>query len=96
MKKIFLDVPEMTLPYVVVLEDWEIAPDNLKLLDKKLGEGQFGIVRKGLLTTKKGDSEVVAVKTLKGTELTSLFTDELFLISNNIVLTPTTIRMGLV
>ena len=86
----------MTLSYVAVLEDWEIAPDNLKLLDKKLGEGQFGIVRKGLLTTKKGDSEVVAVKTLKGTELTSLFTDELFLISNNIVLTPTTIRMGLV
>ena len=67
----FLDVREMTLPYVVVLEDWEIAPENLKLLDKKLGEGQFGIVRQGLLTTKNGDSEVVAVKTLKGTEPTS-------------------------
>ena len=59
------------LPYVVVLEDWEIAPGKLKLLDKKLGEGQFGIVRQGLLTNRKGDSEVVAVKTLKGTELTS-------------------------
>ena len=69
----FLDVPEMTLPYVVVLENWEIAPDNLKLLDKKLGEGQFGIVRKGLLTAMNGDSEVVAVKTLKGTEPTSFF-----------------------
>ena len=44
----------------------EIAPDNLKLLDKTLGEGQFGIVKQGLLTTVDGDSEVVAVKTLKG------------------------------
>ena len=44
----------------------EIAPDNLKLLDKTLGEGQFGIVKQGLLTTGDGDSEVVAVKTLKG------------------------------
>ena len=47
----------------------EIAPDNLKLLDKILGEGQFGIVKQGLLTTVDGDSEVVAVKTLKGTVL---------------------------
>ena len=47
----------------------EIAPDNLKLLDKTLGEGQFGIVKQGLLTTVDGDSEVVAVKTLKGTVL---------------------------
>ena len=54
-----------------MLDDWEIAPDNLKLLDKKLGEGQFGIVKQGLLKTGKGDSEVVAVKTLRGTELTS-------------------------
>ena len=74
----FLDVPEIILPYVVVLEDWEIAPNNLKLLDKKLGEGQFGIVKQGLLKTGKGDSEVIAVKTLKGTELTSFFTNKLF------------------
>ena len=72
--KNILDVPEITLPYVVVLEDWEISPGNLKLLDKKLGEGQFGIVRQGLLTTGKGD-EVVAVKTLKGTESTSFSVD---------------------
>ena len=55
------------LSYVAVLEDWEIAPDNLKLLDKKLGKGKFGIVRQGLLTPRKGDPEIVAVKTLKGT-----------------------------
>ena len=68
-KKKFLDVNETTLTYVDVLENWEIAPGDLVLLDTKLGEGQFGIVRQGLLTTGKGDSEVVAVKTLKGTEL---------------------------
>jgi hypothetical protein len=50
----------------VLLEDWEIAPDDLKILDKKLGGGQFGIVMQGLLTTAKGDPEVVAVKMLKG------------------------------
>ena len=59
----------IVLSYVAVLEDWEIAQENLKLLDKKLGEGQFGIVRQGLLTTGEGHSEVVAVKTLKGTKL---------------------------
>ena len=54
----------------MLLEDWEIAPDNIKLLDKKLGGGQFGIVTQGLLTSGKGEPEVVAVKTLKGTEIT--------------------------
>ena len=58
----------MVHSYVEVLEDWGITPDNFKMLDKKLGEGQFGIVRQGLLTTEKGDPEIVAVKTLKGTE----------------------------
>jgi hypothetical protein len=61
----FLDIPD-ELSYIVLLEDWEIASDNLELLDKKLGGGQFGIVMQGLLTTAKGDSEVVAVKMLKG------------------------------
>ena len=55
-----------------MLEDWGVTPDNLKLLDKKLGEGQFGIVRQGLLATGEGDSEIVAVKTLKGTRLVSI------------------------
>ena len=64
--KIFLEV---IVSYVTVLEDWNIAPDNLILLNKKLGEGQFGIVRQGLLTTGECDSEIVAVKTLKGTKL---------------------------
>jgi hypothetical protein len=61
----FSDIPD-ELSYIVLLEDWEIASDNLELLDKKLGGGQFGIVMQGLLTTAKGDSEVVAVKMLKG------------------------------
>ena len=52
--------------YIAILEDWEIAPSKLKLLDKKLGGGKFGIVRKGLLTTETGSREAVAVKTLKG------------------------------
>ena len=52
--------------YITLLEDWEIAPSKLKLLDKKLRGGKFGIVRKGLLTSETGSPEVVAVKTLKG------------------------------
>ena len=60
---------EESISYIVLLEDWEIAPDKLKLLDKKLGGGQFGIVKQGLLTTEKGDPEIVAVKMLKSTEL---------------------------
>lgn len=56
----------------MLLEDWEITADHLKLLDKKLGEGQFGIVKRGLLTTENGDPEDVAVKTLKGNREFSL------------------------
>ena len=65
MDSISLDFPE-EISYIVLLEDWEIAADQLKLQDKKLGGGQFGIVRQGLLTSGKGDPEVVAVKTLRG------------------------------
>ena len=54
------------LLYIVLLEDWEIASNKLKLLDKKLGEGKFGIVRMGLLTSEEGNPEAVAVKTFKG------------------------------
>ena len=64
---------EESLSYVVTLQKWEIAPNNLKLLSKKLGEGQFGIVKQGLLTTDKADPEIVAVKILKGTELDFFF-----------------------
>ena len=56
---------EINLLYIAILEDWEIAPSKLKLLDKKLGGGKFGIVRKGLLTSETGSPEAVAVKTLK-------------------------------
>ena len=50
----------------MLLENWDILPENLTLLDKKLGGGQFGIVKQGLLTTGNGDPEIVAVKTVKG------------------------------
>ena len=54
------------LSYVAVLMGWEITPDSLKVLEINLGKGQFGIVKQGLLTTGVSDSEVVAVKMLKG------------------------------
>ena len=54
------------ISYIALLEDWEIAPSKLKLLDKKLGGGKFGIVRKGLLASETDSPEAVAVKTLKG------------------------------
>ena len=57
----------LELSYVKVLEIWDIPPGNLKVLDQKLGGGQFGIVKKGLLAGKDGDFEVVAVKMVKGT-----------------------------
>lgn len=65
-EKGFFPDPAEEICYVTLLEDWEIRSDHLTLLNKKLGEGQFGIVKQGLLTTGKGDPEVVAVKTLKG------------------------------
>ena len=54
------------LSYVVLLKDWEISPTHLKLTDKKLGSGQFGIVKRGLYTPKNSASEIVAVKMLTG------------------------------
>ena len=54
------------LSYVVLLKDWEISPSRLKLTDKKLGSGLFGIVKQGLYTSKNSTSEIVAVKMLKG------------------------------
>ena len=57
-----------SISYITVLEDWEISPNNLKLLNKKLGAGQFGVVKKGQYTPANGDPVNVAVKMLKGTE----------------------------
>ncbi len=48
------------------MDDWEIEKDNLTIFDKKLGEGHFGVVKKGEYKTKENDSLVVAVKMLKG------------------------------
>ena len=54
------------LSYIALLGNWDIPADNLKLLGKKLGSGRFGIVKQGLLTTEDGDTQIVAVKTVKG------------------------------
>ena len=57
----------LTIPYVDILKDWEIAPYKLMILDKKLGVGQFGIVKQGLYTPSENvDLVDVAVKMLKG------------------------------
>ena len=61
-----LQATSFQISYVEVLEYWDTPPDYLKLQDKKLGGGQFGIVKQGLLTTKDCETEVVAVKTVKG------------------------------
>ena len=59
----------VTISYVNILKEWEIPPYNLKILDKKLGAGQFGIVKQGLYTPPEtGDPEDVAVKMVKGKE----------------------------
>lgn len=61
------------MSYICVLDDWEIVKDNLTILDKKLGGGCFGVVKKGMYKQKDNDndadSQVVAVKMLKGAYL---------------------------
>ena len=46
---------------------WEIDLERLEVLDKVLGEGEFGIVHKGRYAGKDGKITDVAVKQLKGT-----------------------------
>ncbi|XP_028409528.1 tyrosine kinase receptor Cad96Ca-like [Dendronephthya gigantea] len=54
------------LTYVRLLNNWEIPPNRLKVLDDILGIGKFGIVKKGLYTAFLGEEPVqVAVKMLK-------------------------------
>ncbi|XP_028394194.1 angiopoietin-1 receptor-like isoform X2 [Dendronephthya gigantea] len=50
---------------VDILKDWEISPNDLKVLDKNLGAGQFGVVKQGLYTPKNSDPEKVAIKMLR-------------------------------
>ena len=54
------------MSYICVLDDWEIEKDHLTILDKKLGGGYFGVVKKGIYKEKENESLVVAVKMLKG------------------------------
>lgn len=54
------------VPTQKIDEKWEIRPDQL-LLESVLGEGAFGLVKKGKLNDTKGnDGTEVAVKMLKG------------------------------
>ena len=54
------------IAYVVLLKDWEISPSQLKVQDRALGAGQFGIVKQGVYTvSEKSDPQIVAVKMLK-------------------------------
>jgi hypothetical protein len=64
----FLEWETEEISYVVLLKDWESSPSQLKIQDRSLGAGQFGIVKQGFYTPEKGDPETVAVKMLKGTE----------------------------
>ncbi|XP_028401197.1 proto-oncogene tyrosine-protein kinase receptor Ret-like [Dendronephthya gigantea] len=55
-----------TVDYIIVLQDWEISPNSLVVMDINLGEGQFGIVKQGVWThPASGKPEDVAVKMLR-------------------------------
>ena len=54
------------MSYICVLDDWEIKKEHLTILDRKLGGGYFGVVKKGIYKEKESNSLVVAVKMLKG------------------------------
>ena len=74
----FLEIQE-EIPCVEVVDKWEIRRENLTILEKKLGSGQFGIVMQGLIFRGKNESEVVAVKMLKGTKCCVInFMNEVF------------------
>ena len=45
---------------------WEITKANLVLTSDKLGQGQFGQVRKGYIKNMRSHNVPVAVKSLKG------------------------------
>ncbi|XP_022781145.1 fibroblast growth factor receptor homolog 1-like [Stylophora pistillata] len=45
--------------------NWELPRERLKITEKKLGEGEFGVVRKGIYTRRDGQKLPVAVKMLK-------------------------------
>ena len=73
------------ISYIVLLDDWEILRDNLTILEKKLGGGQFGIVKQGLFSKDKNESEIVAVKMLKGMGFYSFFKISVRILKRTIV-----------
>lgn len=65
----FLILSFIDSEYLTVLDEWEVPRDNLIITSKKLGAGQFGIVKKGTYKTSKDGKlcdKTVAVKVLKG------------------------------
>lgn len=46
--------------------NWEILRERLQITEEKLGEGEFGVVKKGFYLRKDGMKLPVAVKMLKG------------------------------
>ena len=66
-KKFFSESRSKKISYVGLLKHWQISPNRLRVLNKPLGAGQFGIVKKGIYTPSSGsDPKDVAVKMLKG------------------------------
>lgn len=57
---------EMYLQDMEINRNWEIPRERLKITEEKLGEGEFGVVRKGIYLRKDGKELPVAVKMLKG------------------------------
>ena len=49
--------------------NWEIPRDKLTITEVKLGDGEFGIVSKGIYLRTNGSEMPVAVKILKGLAL---------------------------
>ncbi|KAJ7371370.1 hypothetical protein OS493_025832 [Desmophyllum pertusum] len=46
--------------------NWEIPRERLKITEDKLGEGEFGVIKKGIYLRRDGTELPVAVKMLKG------------------------------
>lgn len=57
---------EMYLQDMEINRNWEIPRERLKIAEEKLGEGEFGVVKKGIYLRKDGKELSVAVKMLKG------------------------------
>lgn len=57
---------ETYLKAMDINRNWEIPRERLQITEKKLGGGEFGVVKKGFYLRKDGKELPVAVKMLKG------------------------------